>query len=166
MCGTCRWQSRESEKGAVFQYLNNAARRARGSDDRGQWAEDSGQRTVVRDQKSGIRGQKSAVRDGGAVNWASISVLPRATAYRLWGALELASRLGPNCSLIFVGSPNGDTRAMTELALLLMPEQNVVSKAHLGGTSEHPKHVEGFVGEKAFYSRHLGNAHEAGHAML
>lgn len=79
-----------------------------------------------------------------------ISAFPHATAYRLWGALELASRLGPNCELVFIGSPNGDTRVMEELAHVLMPARKVVSKTHMGGTSEHPKNVEGFVAERAF----------------
>lgn len=57
-----------------------------------------------------------------------ISALPHATAYRLWGALELASRLGPNCEMILIGSPNGNTRVMKELAHVLMPARKVVSK--------------------------------------
>ncbi len=80
----------------------------------------------------------------------SMSVLPHATAYRLWGALELASRLGSSCELILIGSPNGDTRAMEELAQVLMPKRKIVSKTHLGGTSEHPKNVESFVGKRPF----------------
>ncbi len=30
-------------------------------------------------------------------------------------------RLGPDCELILIGSPNGDTRVMEELAHVLMP---------------------------------------------
>ena len=78
-----------------------------------------------------------------------MSVPPHATAYRLWGALELVTRLGPNCVLILIGSPNGDTRAMYELVHVLMPERKIISKAQLGGTSERPKNVEGFVGKRA-----------------
>ena len=59
-------------------------------------------------------------------------------------------RLGPNCELILIGSPNGDTRVMEELAHVLMPGRKVVSKTHMGGTSEHPKNVESFVGKRAF----------------
>ena len=42
-----------------------------------------------------------------------------------------------------------DTRVMEELAHVLMPGRKVVSKTHLGGTSEHPKNVESFVGKRA-----------------
>jgi hypothetical protein len=79
-----------------------------------------------------------------------MSALPHATAYRLWSALELASGMGPNCELILIGSPNGDTKVMEELTHILMPERKVVSKAHFGGTSEHPKNVEDFVAGKKF----------------
>jgi len=108
---------------------------------------------VSRKGAKSLRGkedERTEDRYGRAEDGASISVLPHATAYRLWGALELASRLGPNCELILIGSPNGDTRIMKELAHVLMPERKVVSKTHLGGTSEHPKNVEPFVGERPF----------------
>lgn len=75
------------------------------------------------------------------------SSFPHASMYRFLGGLELCSRLGANCRLIFSGSAGrnrGDlTVAMTmqDLSHLIAPECQVVAEARSESTAEHPANV-------------------------
>jgi len=85
-----------------------------------------------------------------------VTAFPVATTYRFLGALELASRLGPDCDLIFSGGPRNlswkqsTAETMKELALLIMTDRNAFFEEKSRRTSDHPKNVEVFVGMKPF----------------
>ena len=85
-----------------------------------------------------------------------VSAFPMATTYRFLGALELASRLGSDCALVFSGGPRildrkqSTAEIMKELSLLIMPERKAFFEANSWRTSDHPKNIEVFVGKKPF----------------
>lgn len=85
-----------------------------------------------------------------------VTAFPMATTYRFLGALELASRLGPDFALIFSGGPRildrkqSTAEIMRDLALLFMPERKVFFEANSYRTSDHPENIEPFVGIRPF----------------
>jgi uncharacterized SAM-binding protein YcdF (DUF218 family) len=84
------------------------------------------------------------------------SAFPHASIYRFIGGLELSSRLGSNCKLIFSGSAGRGNRerttaiAMRELALLVAPGLKVSAEARSGSTAEHPGNVKPLLDDKPF----------------
>ena len=84
------------------------------------------------------------------------SAFPHASIYRFIGGLELSSRLGSNCKLIFSGSAGRGNRerttaiAMQELALLIVPGFEVSAEARSGSTTEHPGNVKPLLDDKPF----------------
>ena len=79
------------------------------------------------------------------------AAFPHASMYRFLNGLELCSRLGPDCRLIFSGSAGRKSRDLTtaltmqELCLLLRPGSEVLAEARSGSTAEHPRNVHPLV---------------------
>ena len=75
------------------------------------------------------------------------SAFPQASIYRFIGGLELSSRLGPNCRLIFSGASGRAHRevqtalTMKDLASLIGPHGPILAEARSGSTAEHPGNV-------------------------
>jgi uncharacterized SAM-binding protein YcdF (DUF218 family) len=75
------------------------------------------------------------------------SAFPHASIYRYLGGLELCSRLGQDCRIIFSGSAGrqrGDlTVALTmqDLSHLIAPGREVLAEAKSESTTEHPANV-------------------------
>ena len=83
------------------------------------------------------------------------SAFPHASMYRFIGGLELCTRLGPNCKIIFSGSAgrgSNFTTALTmqELSLLLRPGSQALAEARSGSTMEHPTNVRTLLKNKSF----------------
>ncbi len=84
------------------------------------------------------------------------SAFPHASAYRFIGGLELCSRLGPDCQLIFSGSAGRGNRerttatTMRDLALILSPGRQVSAEARSGSTAEHPGNVKPLLDDNLF----------------
>jgi uncharacterized SAM-binding protein YcdF (DUF218 family) len=84
------------------------------------------------------------------------SAFPHASVYRFIGGLELSSRLGSNCRLIFSGSAGRRNREITtaitmqELALLVAPGLEVSAEARSGSTAEHPENVKLLLDDRPF----------------
>jgi uncharacterized SAM-binding protein YcdF (DUF218 family) len=84
------------------------------------------------------------------------SAFPHASTYRFLGGLELCSRIGPECRIIFSGSAGRRSRdratadTMKELALTLEPNREVIAESRSGATEEHPINVGPLVGDKPF----------------
>lgn len=82
--------------------------------------------------------------------------LPPASAARFLSGLELCSRLGPDCRLIFSGAAGRGRRdlataiTMRELALRLTPGSRVAAEARSGSTAEHPRNVHPLLEGDAF----------------
>jgi uncharacterized SAM-binding protein YcdF (DUF218 family) len=112
---------------------------------------------IVSLQKESVRQVVVLTGGGYRVNGEMLSsAFPHASAYRFIGGLELCSRLGPDCRLIFSGSAGRQRRdlatatTMKELALNLMPGCKVLSEAQSGSTAEHPAIVQPLVGNEPF----------------
>lgn len=84
------------------------------------------------------------------------SAFPHATAYRFLGGMELCSRLGPDCRIIFSGSAGRESRdnatadTMRDLALLMEPGREVIAESFSGSTEEHPTNVGPLLGNAPF----------------
>jgi uncharacterized SAM-binding protein YcdF (DUF218 family) len=82
--------------------------------------------------------------------------LPHASAYRFSAGVELCSRLGPECSLVFSGSAGRGSEStltaleMKELALTIAPHRRVLAEAVSRSTIEHPANVRALVGDQPF----------------
>jgi uncharacterized SAM-binding protein YcdF (DUF218 family) len=70
--------------------------------------------------------------------------------------LELASRLGPDCKLVFSGSAGRSqpeirtALVMRDMTALVEPERRVDAEAESSNTGEHPGNVRPFVGDRPF----------------
>jgi uncharacterized SAM-binding protein YcdF (DUF218 family) len=79
------------------------------------------------------------------------SAFPPASLSRFASSLGLASRLGPNCKIIFSGTagrglPDRVTsEAMRQLAVILIPSVNAVAEKHSSCTAEHPAALKTMV---------------------
>lgn len=75
------------------------------------------------------------------------SMFPHASIYRFLGGLELCSRLGPGCRLIFSGSAGRNRRdlavalTMKDLTHFIAPECEVAAEARSESTAEHPSNI-------------------------
>jgi len=84
------------------------------------------------------------------------STFPHASMYRFLGGLELCSRLGEDCLIIFSGSAGrqrGDlTVALTmkNLSYLISPERRVLAEARSESTAEHPANVRPLLNKGSF----------------
>ena len=84
------------------------------------------------------------------------SAFPHASIYRFIGGLELSSRLGSECKLIFSGSAGRGNRerttaiTMQELALNIAPGLEVSAEARSGSTGEHPGNVKPLLDDNPF----------------
>ena len=84
------------------------------------------------------------------------SAFPHGSAYRFLGGVELSSRLGPDCLIIFSGSAGRERRdlatadTMKELSLLLISGPEVLAEAQSGSTSEHPANVKPLLRSSPF----------------
>jgi uncharacterized SAM-binding protein YcdF (DUF218 family) len=83
------------------------------------------------------------------------SAFPHASMYRFLGGLELCSRLGPDCRVIFSGSAGRGrdlptALTMKDLSEMLSSERQVLAEARSDSTSEHPVNIKGFVGKEPF----------------
>jgi len=84
------------------------------------------------------------------------SAFPHASVYRFLGGIELCTRLGPDCRVIFSGSAGRQRRGlataetMKDLSLLLTPEREVLAEAQSGSTAEHPANVRPMLQDKPF----------------
>jgi uncharacterized SAM-binding protein YcdF (DUF218 family) len=82
--------------------------------------------------------------------WLS-SALPYASLSRFISGLELASRLGPNCVIIFSGTAgrqNPDritSEVMRRLSLMLIPSRKVLAETRSSSTAEHPDAIKPYV---------------------
>jgi uncharacterized SAM-binding protein YcdF (DUF218 family) len=108
-------------------------------------------------QKQGVRQVVVLTGGGYRVSGEMLSsAFPHASTYRFIGGLELCSRLGPDCRLIFSGSAGRQRRdlataiTMKRLALNLMPGRQVLAEAQSGSTAEHPANVQPLVGNEPF----------------
>ena len=104
------------------------------------------------------------------------SSFPHASMHRFLGGLELCSRLGEDCVIIFSGSAGrqrGDlTVALTmqELSRLITPGRQVLAEARSESTAEHPDNVRPLLKEEPFalvtsayhMSRSVGSFKKAG----
>lgn len=77
-----------------------------------------------------------------------VSSFPKASAYRFWSGVELATKLGPEYTLIFSGNAGRTGREistaknMENLARLLMPGRKILSESQSGSTAEHPGNIK------------------------
>jgi uncharacterized SAM-binding protein YcdF (DUF218 family) len=84
------------------------------------------------------------------------SAFPHGSVYRFLGGIELCTRLGPDCRIIFSGSAGRQRRNLTtaetmkELSLVLNPEREVLAECQSGSTAEHPANVRPMLQEKPF----------------
>lgn len=84
------------------------------------------------------------------------SAFPHASAFRFLGGIELSSRLGGDCEIIFSGSAGRARRdlataeVMKELTQLIAPRRHVQAEALSGSTAEHPRNVKSWVGSEPF----------------
>jgi uncharacterized SAM-binding protein YcdF (DUF218 family) len=84
------------------------------------------------------------------------SAFPHASAYRFLGGMELCSRLGPDCRIIFSGSAGRQLReratadTMRDLAQVLEPARDAVAESRSGSTEEHPGNVRPLIGDSPF----------------
>jgi uncharacterized SAM-binding protein YcdF (DUF218 family) len=84
------------------------------------------------------------------------SGFPHASMYRFLGGLELCSRLGEDCLIIFSGSAGrqrGDlTVALTmqDLSRLIAPGRQVLAEARSESTAEHPANVKPLLRREPF----------------
>lgn len=108
-------------------------------------------------QKQGVRQVVVLTGGGYQVSGEMLSsAFPHASTYRFIGGLELCSRLGSDCRLIFSGSAGRQRRdlatatTMKELALNLMPGRQVLAEARSGSTAEHPANVKPLVKSEPF----------------
>ncbi len=79
------------------------------------------------------------------------SAFPHGSAYRFLAGMELAARLGKDCTLVFSGSAGRSQRdletagTMERLSQLVGPQISVKSESRSGSTAEHPSNVKSFV---------------------
>jgi uncharacterized SAM-binding protein YcdF (DUF218 family) len=84
------------------------------------------------------------------------SSFPHGSMYRFLAGVELSSRLGEDCVIIFSGSAGrqrGDiTVALTmqELSRLIVPGRQVLAEARSESTAEHPSNVQPLLRKGAF----------------
>jgi len=84
------------------------------------------------------------------------SAFPHASMYRLAGGIELCTKLGPDCKLIFSGSAGRDHSerdtavTMKDFAVLLQPARAAEAEAQSNSTAEHPNNVRPLVGSQPF----------------
>jgi uncharacterized SAM-binding protein YcdF (DUF218 family) len=84
------------------------------------------------------------------------SDFPQATTFRYLAGVELCSRLGPDCRLVFSGSAGRGARdlatavSMQELTRLLQPQREVAAEADSDTTAEHPGNVRPLLGGEPF----------------
>jgi uncharacterized SAM-binding protein YcdF (DUF218 family) len=84
------------------------------------------------------------------------STFPHASMYRFLGGLELCSRLGKDCLIIFSGSAGRQrghlTVALTmqELSHLIAPGRQVLAEARSESTAEHSTNVRPLLREEPF----------------
>jgi uncharacterized SAM-binding protein YcdF (DUF218 family) len=103
-------------------------------------------------QKQGVN-QVVVLTGGGYPNQGEMlsSTFPHGSMYRFIGGVELASRLGEDCLIIFSGSAGrqrGDmTVALTmqELTRLMSPGRQVLAEARSESTAEHPANVRSLL---------------------
>jgi uncharacterized SAM-binding protein YcdF (DUF218 family) len=108
-------------------------------------------------QKKGVRQVVVLTGGGFEMRGEMLSdTLPLASAYRFLGGLELCSRLGPDCTIIFSGAAGrgrGDLMtalAMKDLARLISPQHQVLGEAKSETTAEHPRNVQSLLNPGAF----------------
>lgn len=75
------------------------------------------------------------------------AALPQASMVRFLSGLEVCSRIGPDCVLIFSGSAGRGrshittAHTMADLAALISPGITVIAEANSNSTAEHPQNV-------------------------
>ena len=127
-------------------------------------------------QKSGVR-QVVVLTGGGFAGRDEMlhSGFPHASVYRFLGGLELASRLGPQCTVIFSGSAGrgrgvATASRMEDLSRLLAPQRQTAAESRSDSTAEHPANVKLLLKNKSFVlvtsafhmPRSMRNFHRAG----
>jgi uncharacterized SAM-binding protein YcdF (DUF218 family) len=86
------------------------------------------------------------------------SALSHASTHRFLGGVELCSRLGPDCRLVFSGAAGRAHRdiataeIMRKLADRLLPETVILSEVRSGSTAEHPAEVEPLLASEAGFA--------------
>ena len=84
------------------------------------------------------------------------TAFPHGSMYRFLGGLELSSRLGEDCVVIFSGSAGrqrGDVTValtMKELSHLMAPGRQVLAEARSESTADHPANVLPLLRKEAF----------------
>lgn len=84
------------------------------------------------------------------------STFPHGSAYRFLGGIELCTRLGPDCRIIFSGSAGRQRRdlltaeTMKDLSLLITPGREVLAETQSASTAEHPANVRAMVKNEPF----------------
>jgi uncharacterized SAM-binding protein YcdF (DUF218 family) len=108
-------------------------------------------------QKQGVK-QVVVLTGGGYPSQGEMlsSAFPHGSMYRFLGGVELASRLGEDCVIIFSGSAGrqrGDlTVALTmqELSRLIASRRQVLAEARSESTAEHPANVRSLLKTEPF----------------
>ena len=81
---------------------------------------------------------------------------PQASTFRYLAGVELCTRLGPDCRLVFSGSAGRGSRdvataeTMAALTRLLEPEREIAAEAKSGSTAEHPGNTRPLLGGEPF----------------
>ena len=84
------------------------------------------------------------------------SAFPHGSIYRFLAGLELCTRLGPVCKIIFSGAAGRYNRGnmtgltMQDLARILAPNRQILAEGHSGSTAEHPANVLPLVDHQPF----------------
>jgi uncharacterized SAM-binding protein YcdF (DUF218 family) len=84
------------------------------------------------------------------------AVLPHASTFRFLGGMELAARLGTDCTLYFSGTAGrgrADTktaRSMKELAAAISPARVYYAETDSSSTEEHPLKLRSMLGDRPF----------------
>jgi uncharacterized SAM-binding protein YcdF (DUF218 family) len=84
------------------------------------------------------------------------SALPHGSAYRFLGGVELCARLGTDCRIIFSGSSGRGSGAwptglwMKDLALILMPNRQILAEARSHSTGDHSVNIKPFLQKAPF----------------
>jgi len=112
---------------------------------------------IISLQKQGVRQVVVLTGGGYPIQGEMLSTsFPHGSMHRFLGGMELASRLGEGCLIIFSGSAGrqrGDlTVALTmqELSRLMSPGRQVLAEARSESTAEHPANVRPLLKKEPF----------------
>ena len=113
--------------------------------------------TIASLQKQGVKQIVVLTGGGYSIQGEMLSsTFPHASMYRFLGGLELCSRLGEDCLIIFSGSAGrqrGDlTVALTmqDLSHLIAPGREVLAEARSESTADHPANVRPLLNKGSF----------------